>query len=550
MQTFSWSILIGGFAFFFFGLRSARGGLELVAGDRMRAVMGRIAANRFIAFFFGAFITLIFQSSGATSVMLVSFADTGLLNLFQATAVMLGADIGTTFVIVLLSIREITEYAPLIVTAGLLIEVVARGRRTRDMGSVILGFGLIFYGIHLMSIAAEPLKGSEIAMRAFEFLGGHPLSTLILASVISGAIHSAGMIGIAIALAFAGTITFETALPIVLGANIGTCITAVLASLGSGTEGRRVALAHVLSKVIGVAVVYPFITQAAAGINSVDHLIHAVMPDYQAGVAAKIAISHILFNAVLAVVFLPLLTPLVKLVKVVLPSPPPTEEIFGPKYLDRSALAMPPLAFAQAKREILRIGAIAQGLFSDCLVMFSRGKDHLAEVERIKSDDDKIDILEKAVRFYLAELATERLSADQVRTQMAILSIAADLEEIGDTVSREMVNLAVKKARWYRVFSDEGWHDLRGFQTVVIDNFNLMMSMLAQPSEEIGRKIVRNEEHMHDVEQQLRQAHITRLHEGLKESFDTSSLHLDILANIRRINTRITHIAGLAMDTR
>ena len=549
MEEFSWSVLIGGFAFFFFGLKSARKGLEVVAGDRLRAAMGRLAGNRVLAFFFGAFVTLILQSSGATSAMLVSFCETGLLSLAQATAVLLGADIGTTFVVVLLSIKKITEYALLVVAAGFFLELAGVKRRTRDIGSIVLGFGLIFYGMHLMTVSAEPLKHSEVAARAFTFLAGHPFATLVLASVVSGAIHSAGTIGIAIALAFAGTITLEAAIPIVLGANVGSCVTAVMAGIGSGVEGRRVALAHTLSKVIGVLVVFPFIPKAAEAIGEVDRIVFALWPGYQAGVAAKIVIAHILFNVGLAVIFLPLLTPLVKLVQAILPAPPPTEEKFGPKYLDKSALDTPSLAFAQAKREIMRIGMIAQRLFSECLRMFSRGEDYLEETGRIQDEDDKIDVLEKAVRFYLAEVSMERLSEAQVRTQMALLGIASDLEEIGDIISREMTHLAVKKAKWRRVFSDDGWRDLRHFQAMVLENFNLMLSLLTSPAEDIAVKIERHEIHMEEVEQHLRQAHITRLHQGLQESFDTSSLHLDILANIRRINAKITHIAELAVES-
>lgn len=550
MEQFSWSILIGGFAFFFFGLKSARKGLEVTAGDRLRAAMGKLAGNRIYAFVFGAFVTLILQSSGATSAMLVSFTETGLLNLSQATAVLLGADIGTTAVVLLLSIKQVTDVALLIVAAGFFLEIAGRKRRTRDIGSIVLGFGLIFYGMHLMSVAAEPLKNSEIAMQAFAYLAGHPFASLVLAAIISGAIHSAGTIGIAIALAFAGTISFEAALPIVLGANIGTCITAVLAGIGSGVEGRRVALAHTISKIIGVAIVFPFMHQAIEGVNVIDHIVHAFLPNYQTGVAAKIAIAHIFFNISIAVVFLPLLSLLVKLVIWILPTPPAKEEKFGPKYLDKSALDTPALAFAQAKREIMRIGGICQYLFRDCLKMFSRGEDYKDEIERIRDEDDKIDLLEKSVRFYLAEIAMERLSEEQAKTQLALLGIAADLEEIGDTMSREMVHLAVKKAKWLRIFSDEGWHDLRNFQSMVNDNLNLMLSMLAQPSEEIAAKIERHELHMNEVEQQMRQAHITRLHQGLKESFDTSSIHLDILANIRRINSKITRIARLAMEAK
>ena len=196
METFSWPILLGGFAFFFLGLRSARKSLQLVAGDRLRAALGRVASNRVVALFFGAFITMVLQSSGATSVMLVSFAETYLLNLFQTIAVLLGADIGTTFTVVLLSIEKITQYALLVVAVGFFIQIITRSRKMRNIGGIVLGFGLIFYGMHLMSQAAVPLKESEVAGHVFAYLAGHPLATLIISVIISGAIHSAAMIGI------------------------------------------------------------------------------------------------------------------------------------------------------------------------------------------------------------------------------------------------------------------------------------------------------------------------------------------------------------------
>lgn len=548
MDIFNPSILIGGVAFFFFGLRSAKKGLELVVGDRLRHAMTRLAANRFTAFIFGIFATIMLQSSGATSAMLVSFTSSGILTLFQAAAVMLGSDIGTTFVAILLSIRQISDFSLTIVSAGLIVELLAKRRVVRDFGSIILGFGLIFYGMQLMTQAAEPLKTSDVAMKVFEFLSGHPIATIVFAAIVSGALHSAGTIGIAIALAFAGTITFEAAIPIVLGANVGTCITAVMAGFGSGAEGRRVAVAHVITKLAGIICIYPFIREFAGLVGEVDHVVNAVFTGFQAGVAAKIAIAHILFNTALAAIFLPLLKPLIALVKIIWPEKEEKKKPFGPKYLDKSALETPALAFAQARREIMRIGATAQWLFSDCLRMFSRGEDFQEEVSRIREEDDKIDVLEKAVRFYLAEIATERLSTEQAGTQMALLSIASDFEEIGDIMSHELTRLAAKKGKGCRIFSDEGWKDLKNFQTMVLDNFNLMLSMLAQPSDEILKKMERHEEHMNDVEQELRHAHLTRLHQGLKESFETSSIHMDILANLRRINSKLTRISQMAMQ--
>lgn len=548
MGEFSWSVLIGGFVFFFFGLKGARGGLERVAGDRLKAAMSRMTGNRVIAVIFGAFVTLILQSSGATSAILISFSETGLLTLFQAAAVLLGSDIGTTFVVILLSIRKITDVALLIVAVGFFAEFLAKKRRVKDMGRIIFSFGLIFYGMSLMSQAAIPLKESEVAVRAFAYLANNPLAALILAAIMSSAIHSAATIGIAIALAFGGAISVEAAIPIVLGANIGTCFTTIIAGLASGVNGKRVALLHTLSKVIGVVIVFQFIPYFVRQIGLVDNFIGEFAEGYQAGVAAKIATAHILFNIALAVFFLPLLTPLVKLVEILIPMPPTREEKFGPKYLDKSAIETPVIAFANVRREIMRISAIAQSMFGETLRMFSRGEDNQEAIEFMANEDDKIDVLEKAVRFYLAEISIDGLSEEQSKRFMALLTIAADLEDVGDVMSHELAQLAKKKVKRHIFFSDDGWRDLRNFQGMVLENFNLMVSMLAQPDDEISKKLMRHDAHMNDIEQQLRQAHITRLHEGLRESFDTSSIHLDILANVRRINSMLAHIAETARD--
>jgi len=548
MESFKWSVLIGGLAFFFFGLAGARKSLQLVMGDKMRAALSRITDNRFKAFGFGALVTVLLQSSGATSVILISFAETHLINLFQAVAILLGADFGTTFVVILLSIKGIADIALSILAIGFFIEWASKQRKVRAVGSILRSFGLIFYGMHLMVSAATPLKESIAAAAVFAYLATHPLASLILATIVSAAVHSAGMIGIAIALAFAGSISFEAAIPLVLGANIGTCVTALLAGFGSGTEGKRVAAAHTFAKVIGVIVAFPFIRQIAFFITAAEGELRGIFPALQAGVAGQIAATHVMFNIALALLILPLVTPLVKLVCFVIPEPKgKKEEEFKPLYLDKASLETPALAFAQAKREILRIANIAYEMFGNCLKMFSRGLDFREEIENIQSEDDKIDLLDKAVRFYLAEVSAETLSANQAHTQLMLLAITTDLEEVGDTISKDMVMLAEKKALKQSIFSDEGWRDLRGFQQMVKENFDLMISILTQPSEELATKIHRHEEHIDEVEQNLRQAHINRLHQGLKESFDTSSIHLDILGNIRRVNSKLAHIVRMAM---
>ncbi len=547
MESFNWLLLLGGLAFFFFGLNSAKHGLKMTAGDRLRVIMGKVTNNRVMAILLGAFMTITLQSSSATTVILVSFAETQLITLFQAIGLILGADIGTTFVVILLSFKKITEYSLLIVALGVLMQMISSKKKILYTSYIVLGFGLIFYGMHMMSEAAYPLRDNPAARDIFAFLASHPGWNLLFATIFTALIQtSAATIAMAIALSFAGVLSFEAAIPIVLGANVGTCITAGLACVNSGTEGKRVALAHVFIKILAVAIVFPFIGAYADLINQLTVHISEVLPEISTSVSGKIAMTHLIFNLLLAVTFAPFITPIASVIKKILPLHKSAEEEFRPLYLDKAALETPTLAFAQAKREILRTANLAGDLLAAALNMFQRNINIDEESERIGSLDDKIDILEKAIRFYFARISQKSLTEEQADAEIGLLTIAGDLEDIGDIISKEMLPMAEKKSKKMRIFSEEGWNELAHFHKLVTENHNLMISMLAQPHEDIALKVKRHEEYMTTVEQELRQSHLNRLHEGRYETFETSSIHLDILANLRLINLKITKIVETA----
>lgn len=549
MVTFSWAAFIGGLAFFFFGLQSIRNALQLMAGGRIRAALGRVTGNRFKALTFGTLITLVLQSSSATTVMLVSLASTQLLTLPQVFGVILGADIGTTFVVVLLSVKKITDYALIIVAIGFALQWTAKRHRTKHIGSVVLGFGLVFFGMYLMAQATAPLKEHPLAMNLFQYMVGHPLVSLIAATLFTAIVQaSAATIGMAISLSFAGLISFEAAIPIVLGANVGTCITAILGSVGMGTDGRRVAVAHTLVKITGVAIAFPFINEIAAGIDLITDDLSAIIPNLSPGDSGKIALTHLLFNVALALLFIPFVNWGVVLVKKLVPEPANGPKPFAPRYLDEKFLDTPVLAFAQVKREILRVAGYAFDLFKDCLTMFEAGNNIPDRIEGIQGRDDKIDILDKAIRFYLAKLSQEQLSDEQAQSQYKLFNIAGNLEDIGDIVSKELVSLAEKKWNKKRTFSEEGLKELRRFHDMVVENFNLTISAMASPHSEVIQKITRHQKVINVLEQDYHQAHINRLHEGMKETFETSSIHLDILGNLRRINEHLTYIAKIVSE--
>lgn len=548
-EGFSWASMVGGLAFFFFGLGSARHGLQLAAGERLKLLLGKLTYNRFFALGLGALMTVILQSSSATTVILVSFAATKLITLTQAFGVILGADIGTTLVVILLSFKKITHYALYLIAIGIAMERFSRSQYVKYLGSIVLGFGMIFFGMFLMSSAAVPLRESPVAMKAFQFLAGHPGWNLLFATLFTGIIQaSAATIGLAMALSYSGALPFEACIPIVLGANVGTCITAALSCFGMGTAGRQVAVAHVMVKVIGVAIVFPFLSDFAAIIEWLNGYLLDHASGFQLATAGKIALTHLSFNIFLAALFLPLVTPGVWLVKKIVPEHAAEHEKFGPQYLEEGALESPTLAFAQAKSEIMRIANIVKEMFVGVPQMFRTNVDFDKLMETCADDDDKVDILEKEVRFYLSRVSQKSLTQSQASTEIAMLTIAGEFEDIGDIISKEIVRLAKKKRRKLSRFSDEGWQELNRLHKLVVENIELTFSMIMHPHEDIARKIIRHEQYLNDLEQELRQSHLLRLHDMLPETYETSTLHLDLLSQFRLVNSRLTRIARTALD--
>lgn len=550
MDHFSWITLLGGLAFFYFGLSHARHGLQLVAGDRLRLAITRLTTNRFKAMALGVLITVVLQSSAATILMLVSLAGTGLLTLPQAFGVILGADIGTTLVVVLLSIKKFADYALLLVVIGFVLEwLVKREKTAKYTGQILFGFGMVFYGMQLITKTASPLASNPEAKVLFEVLSNHPGALLPLAILFTLLVQtSAATIGMAIALSMAGVLTLPTVIPIVLGANVGTCFSAIFASVSGNTNGKRVAIAHLFVKVTGACLALPFIPQIARLVDVCSAQLIEWFPFIAPGVSGEIAIVHLGFNAALATIFLPLLPCGVWIVSKLVPEGV-GKEVFGAKYLDSGALETPVLAFAQAKREILRVANLAFDLYQDCMKMFDARQDIVQMIQEIKERDDKIDLLEKEVRFYLAKMSHESLTTTQGVQQMSLLSIAADWEGVGDIISAELARLANKKLCDHQVFSEQGWQDILTLHQLGLENFSLTVSCFASPSEELMRKVSHHIEHFNEMEQQLRKSHIQRLHSGRPESFETSSIHLDVLGNLRRIGAHLLHIAQLSLQS-
>lgn len=536
MSVHDITVLLGGLALFLHGLNMAREGMQLIAGDKLRSIIASITEHRLLGMAAGAAVTVVLQSSTATTVMLVGFAAAGLLTLAQAMAILLGADIGTTFTVQLISFR-FANWALLIVFVGFAVRFITKRRRLKYVGSAILGFGLLFFGISLIGQATVPLKDDQGFAAAMAYLQDRPLLGVITAGAVTVLFQgSAATIGLLISLAHAGTIGIDAALPMILGANIGSTVTPLLSAIGAPADGKRVSVAHLLFKCVGVALLFPFMRPFAE-----------LVVQTSADSARQIANAHTLFNAGMSFLFLPF-TPLAARMLTRYYTPPEKEERYRPKYLDPRAIETPPLAFAHATREFLRMSDVVNLMLKDSMRAFEKGDlDLLADIE---GRDDKADVLNREIRFYLARIGQEHMTPEQAARQLELITLTADMEGVGDIINKGIVALARKKVTHGLAFSDEGWRELSEVYQQVIQNFDTALASFATNDEALARKVLRDSEHLRQREAELRQTHIQRLHAGLRESLETSSIHLDLLGLLVRIDEIVSSMANVVCRER
>ena len=519
--------LLGGTALLLYGVRLVGEGLQRAAGTRLRHVLSTLTGNRFKALAVGAGVTALLQSSSATTVMLVGFASAGLLSLRQTIGVILGADVGTTVTVQLLAF-DLLAVSPLIVFVGWVTWAVGRGT-IRYLGQAVLGFGFLFLGMKLVSEGTAPLASSDLFRDLLAALVGQPLILFLVAAVFTALVRSsAAVIGLALSLAASGLMPLTGAIPIIFGANIGTAATALFAAIGQNAEALRVAAAHAAFKVLGVLLFVPF-----AGLFA--DVVARTAPD----VPRQIANAHTLFNVILAAVFLPFTHVAADLFTRLVPDR--TVPSTGAIYLNLQTIDTPAVALGQALRETLRMGDIVTGSLRDSLAVLERDDERL--MRAVIARDDLIDRLEEDIKQFLIGLGQQSLTEEQAERETALIFVIANLEEIGDVIEKNFMELAAKKIAGHHVFSQQGWSEIRELHSKVVENLELAMSALASNDASIAEKVIRHKSVVNVLERRLRQTHIRRLHEGLRETIDTSSIHLDLLANLKRANSLVAGIA-------
>lgn len=531
MITLNILTIFGAVLLLLYGIKLVGEGLQRAVGEKLRELLLAATSNPLKSLGVGTFITALLQSSSATTVMLVSFVGAGLMTLKQTMGVILGAGIGTTLTVQIIAF-EVYELALPIVGIGILVKKLASRDSTKDIGHSILGFGFVFLSLKILIETFKPFTENPIFADIITSFGAEPLAAILVSALLTALFQSsAATLGVAITGAVSGIITLDAIMPIVLGANIGTCSTAILASIGANVESKRVATAHIGFNVLGVVIALPLLGQ-------LTELVAAITTEP----ARQVAMAHSIFNVLMAIVFLPLAPVFVKLIIRLLPEGDVTvEEKFGPKYLDPMVMSSPSLALGQATRESLRVAEIVQDMLKKSLKAFSVTT--VKPIIDIEEKDDDVDLLDREIKFYLTRLSSEGLSPDEARREIEIISFTNNMENIGDVIDKNLMDMARKKLKNGYEFSSEGIEEIKHLHSEVMENFVMSVTAFNTRDKDIAQKLLNRKPKIAEYVNDLKNAHLDRLRKGLKESLDTSSIHLDILSNLKRINSYTTNIA-------
>ena len=542
-------LLFGSVALLLYGTQLTAESLQRVAGDRLRWLLTNLARNRLSALLSGALITGVIQSSSAMAMLAIGFVSAGFLTVGQAIGLILGADIGTTLSAQLLAFR-VTDYALLPVTLGFGLMFFGRRGTLKDIGRSVLGFGLMFFGrrgtlkdigrsvlgfgLMLFSLAtilngSAPLESSALFRSTLTSLTQTPMMGFLSAVVLTAVAHSsAATVGLTVAFASQGLLDLDACIPIVLGANVGNCVSAFEATLGAGPEAKQVALARLANKLVGAALVFACL-----------HPFTRVIVATATGAGQRVANAHTLYTVAVAFAMLPVLPLTERLMAYwIPPARPGSDTTFQVRYLDERFLDQPSLALAQAKREALRMADVVQDMLRDVLPALRRYD--LQFVETVERRDDRVDLLERHIKLFLARLGGETISGEAVRGVITLLAFTENLEDVGDIIDKNLMDLARKKIAQGRAFSEAGWVEIIEFHGLIVKNLERAIAAVATTDRSLAREVLDQRPGIRQRERELRESHLGRLRAGRVESLDSSEIHLDVLANLKRINSHTT----------
>jgi phosphate:Na+ symporter len=522
--------IVGGVCLLLWGVNMVSTGLNRAFGATLRSVISHSTSNRFKAFGVGIGVAALLQSSTAASLIVSSFAARNIVTISGALAVMLGADVGTTLAAQLLS-RDLGWLLPVLLIGGYVVNKAMQESQYKHVGRSLVGLGLILISLSMIKSVAAPLGQSEAVQVLVEPLASQLILAILIAALLTWLVHSSlGMILIFMSFVAVGTIPLHLGFALVLGANIGGAIAPVIMTLRDIPAGRRVPLGNLMIRSVGVLICLPMLPQVEMFIAGLD-----------ADPARQLVNFHTAFNLGLAILFLPLIGPLTRLSEKILPDRPREEDESLPRYLDPTAISTPAAALACVARETLRVSDIVQNMMRDTLEALRAN--NMRQVQSIRDQEAIVDSLYESIKTYLARLSNQPLEKRETRRYMQILTFSTNLEHIGDIIDKSLMELAMKKIRNQDNFSRQGFAEISGLHAKVMDSMALAQNVFMTSDVKMARQLFEEKAVLRNQEMVASESHFKRLRDGVAETLATSSLHLDILRDFRRINSYISLIA-------
>ncbi|MBX9765914.1 MAG: Na/Pi cotransporter family protein [Bdellovibrionales bacterium] len=518
--------LFGGMALFLLGMSQAGDALQRLWANRIREFLSHVGERPWLAILVGIALTILLQSSGAVTSMLVGLGSAQVITLQRVMGLIVGTAIGSTLTVQIISFN-LTQYGLPIFVVFFTAYFVAKKRGPKTVAAILMGFGLVFWGLEMMSYGSQVLKTSEVFLSMFGYLKNHPFMATGVTAIFTALIHSSSAtIGLAMSLATSGIITYEEAIYWVYGANLGTASTALMAAWGGNYVGRQVAWAHLGFRLGAFFICLPF-----------TYWLGEFVRPWEPDVARAIANFHTVFNILGAVIFYPFIEFGTKFVeKIIVPAA--HEREFQTEYIT-DLESNPTLAYEKARRETLRMGDIVLGQLRDVHRLFEQ--EDLDMIEALKTKDNQVDLLHREIKMFLIRTCGSGPNVPPHVFQL--ISFVADLEAVGDVVDKHLIPLAEKKNVLKLDFSDEGWAELCAMHKQIVEFSKVALSSFHLHTAELATEVIKRKRDLRDFEDKLKESHLDRLNKGRVESINTSSIHLDILADYRRIVSLFTNHA-------
>ena len=523
----------GGLGLFLFGMKLMGEGLENAAGDKLKSILEKVTKNPISAVLVGAFVTMVIQSSSATTVMVVGFVNAGLMNIAQAAGVIMGANIGTTITAQLVAFK-LDEIAPLFVIVGVVLLMSAKQKKRKDIADIILGFGILFMGMGIMSSALKPLADSPMFSELIMAIGDNWVLGIFTGLALTAILQSSSATtGILIALASTGSININIVLPILFGCNIGTCVTALIASIGANKTAHKAAAIHLMFNILGTLIFIPFL-------KPLGHIVQEMSPG---DVQRQIANAHTIFNVTATIILVPLSKYMIMIVNKLIKGEDEVE-LRGPKYLDERLLETPVIAAGQVQKETLRMANKAKENLELSMKAFRENNESL--VKKVYDNEKLINILEEEITAYLVKLSKCDLSAKESNLVASTFHIVTDIERIGDHVEN-IADLTLEKVGRKLKYSEDALNEIDYIYDQTIKALDITIDSYANENIEEAGTIYEIERKIDASQKEFRENHIKRLSQGSCNAYD-GAIFMDLLSNFERIGDHATNIAESVME--